>query len=43
MLDSGTKPNLAKVTLARKLASIALSMWKLKEVYDTAKHTKPLS
>ena len=43
MLDNGTKPNLAKVTLARKIASITLSMWKRKEVYDTAKQTKPSS
>jgi transposase len=44
MLDGGTKPNLAKVSLARKIASITLSMWKNKEVYDTAKRTtKPSS
>jgi hypothetical protein len=28
MLAAGTKPNLAKLTLARKIAAIALSMWK---------------
>jgi transposase len=43
MLDGGTKPNLAKLTLARKVASIALAMWKRKEVYDTAKYSKPSS
>jgi transposase len=43
MLAAGTKPNLAKVTLARKLASIALAMWKRKEVYDPAKYLKPTS
>lgn len=44
MLDSGTKPNLAKVTLARKIASTVLSMWKHKEAYDAAKHAaKPPS
>jgi transposase len=43
MLAAGTKPNLAKVTLARKLASIALAMWKHKEEYDPAKFTKPTS
>lgn len=43
-LDSGTKPNLAKVTLARKIASTVLSMWKHKEAYDAAKHAaKPPS
>lgn len=43
MLSGGTKPNLAKLTLARKVASIALAMWKHQEVYDTAKHNKPTS
>jgi hypothetical protein len=37
---AGTKPNLAKVTLARKIAAIALSMWKSKEKYDPTKHRK---
>lgn len=31
---AGTKPNLAKLTLARKLAAVLLSMWKHQEVYD---------
>lgn len=43
MLSGGTKPNLAKLTLARKVASIALAMGKHQEVYDTAKHNKPTS
>ena len=43
MLDGGTKPNLAKLTLARKVASIVLAMWKHQEVYDTVKHNKPSS
>jgi transposase len=43
MLEAGTKPNLAKVTLARKIAAIALSMWKSKETYDPTKHRKPSS
>jgi len=34
MLAAGTKPNLARVTLARKLAAIVLAMWKSEEVYD---------
>jgi transposase len=37
MLDAGTKPNLAKLTLARKLAATVLAMWKKKEIYDTEK------
>jgi transposase len=34
MLASGIKPNLAKLTLARKVASIMLALWKRKEVYS---------
>jgi transposase len=40
LLAAGTKPNLAKLTLARKIAAIALSMWKTKEKYDPTKHRK---
>jgi transposase len=43
MLQNGIKPNLAKVTLARKLAATALAMWKRKEAYDPAKYRKPQS
>ena len=39
MLAAGTKPNLAKVTLARKIAATALAMWKKKEAYDPEKRT----
>ncbi len=28
LLDGGTKPNLAKLTIARQIASIALSLWR---------------
>ena len=38
--EKGTKPSLAKLTIARKLAAIALSMWKSKETYDPTKHRK---
>jgi transposase len=34
MLESGRKPNLAKLTLARRIAGMVLSMWKHQEVYD---------
>ncbi len=34
LLDNGTKPNLAKLTLARKIAAITLRMWKNEEEYD---------
>ena len=31
---SGTKPNLARLTIARKIAATTLAMWKHEEVYD---------
>jgi transposase len=37
LLDGGTKPNLAKLTIARQIASIILSMWRSGEVYDPGK------
>jgi hypothetical protein len=43
MLAGGTKPNLAKVTLARKIAATALAMWKTKEAYDPKKKTSTAS
>jgi transposase len=39
MLAAGIKPNLAKLTLARKIAATVLSMWKHQEVYDLQRHT----
>lgn len=36
-LEAGIKPNLAKLTLARRIAAIVLSMWKHEEVYDPAR------
>ena len=33
MLEAGTKPNLAQLTLARKLAAIVLAMWKTESEY----------
>jgi len=38
MLVAGIKPNLAKLTLARKIAATVLSMWKHQEVYDPHRH-----
>jgi hypothetical protein len=38
MLQSGIKPTLAKLTLARKIAAMVLSMWKHQEVYDPKRH-----
>jgi hypothetical protein len=40
LLEQGTKPNLAKLTLARKIAATALAMWKQQEVYAPAEHRK---
>lgn len=37
-LASGIKPNLARVTLARRIAALTLAMWKKQEDYDPAKH-----
>ncbi len=34
LCSQGTKPNLAKLTVARKLAATTLAMWKTQEVYD---------
>jgi hypothetical protein len=36
-LAAGIKPNLARLTLARRIASTVLAMWKNKEDYDPAK------
>jgi transposase len=36
LLDGGLKPDLAKVTIARKIAAIVLAMWKNEEVYSPA-------
>ena len=33
LMEAGTKPNLAKLTLARKIAATVLRMWKSEEVY----------
>ncbi len=33
LVESGTKPNLARLTIARKIAAIALAMWKSESEY----------
>ena len=33
MLEAGTNPNLAQLTLARQLAAIVLAMWKTESEY----------
>ncbi len=43
LLGAGTKPNLAKLTLARKIAAIVLRMWKDEEVYRPDKSKKMMA
>jgi transposase len=38
LVNNGMKENLAKLTLARKLAAITLAVWKSKGDYDPTKH-----
>lgn len=38
LMENGLKPNLAMVTIARRLAAAVLAMWKQEEAYDPAKH-----
>lgn len=40
LLANGVKPNLAKLTLARRIAAIVLTLWKLNQEYDPTKHRK---
>ena len=39
MIARGTREELARVTLARKLAAVTLRLWKKEERYDPAKLT----
>ncbi|HTP28886.1 MAG TPA: hypothetical protein VMK12_24905 [Anaeromyxobacteraceae bacterium] len=38
LLERGLKPNLAKVTMARRIWAAVLAMWKNEEAYDPKKH-----
>ena len=40
LLESGTNPNLAKLTIARQIASVTLSLWRSGEEYDGKKMKK---
>jgi hypothetical protein len=40
MLERGMREELARVTLARKLAALTLRIWKTGERYDASKLTK---
>lgn len=41
MTERGMRPELARVTLARKLAALTLRLWKTGERYDPTKLTLP--
>lgn len=41
LLANGTKPNLAKLTIARRIAAITLRIWKSEEDYDPSKIASP--
>jgi transposase len=34
LIEAGTKPDLARLTIARKIAALSLAMWKKKEAYN---------
>jgi transposase len=38
LTEQGTKPPMAKLTLARRIAATVLAMWKNQEVYDPDRH-----
>lgn len=40
MTEAGTRPSLARLTIARRIAAIVLAMWKHQEDYDPAKHSR---
>ncbi len=37
LIDHGTRPELARVSVARKLASIALTVWQRREEFNVKK------
>ncbi len=37
LLEAGTKPPNARLTIARKIAALSLAMWKNQEAYDPAR------
>jgi transposase len=42
LLENGTKPNLAKLTIARQIAAIVLAQWKTGERYEPGRLAKKL-
>jgi hypothetical protein len=43
MLASGTKPHLAKLTVARQIAAIVLATWKSQEEYDPGRSRRAVA
>jgi transposase len=43
LLERGLKPNLAMVTMARRISAAVLAMWKHEEAYDPKKHQSKTS
>lgn len=43
LLENGVKPNLAMVTIARRIAAAVLAMWKHEEAYDFEKHRSQMT
>ena len=43
MLEAGTKPNLAKLTVARTIAATVLCMWKHEEEYQPERIRRPMT
>lgn len=43
LVEGGLKPNLAMVTIARRIAAAVLAMWKHQEAYDSSKHATKMN
>jgi transposase len=43
LVEAGMKPNLAMVTIARRIAAAVLAMWKTGEAYDRSKHESKMN
>jgi len=41
LVARGLKPQIARVTMARRLAAATLALWKREEVYDPSKRYRP--
>ena len=43
LIEGGMKPNLAMLTIARRIAAAVLAMWKHEEVYEPDKHVSKIT